>query len=33
LALLVAESDPKHKDLMIKLVLNLLEGLETAAPL
>jgi len=25
LALLVAESDPKHKELMIRLVLNLLE--------
>jgi prophage maintenance system killer protein len=31
LALLVAESDPKHKDLMIKLVLNLLDGSVTAA--
>ena len=25
LALLVAESDPRHKDLMIRLTLNLLE--------
>jgi len=25
LALLVAESDPKHKELMIRLTLNLLE--------
>jgi len=28
LALLIAESDPSQKDLMIRLVLNLLEGEE-----